>query len=293
VLDLTDRLRAAGCVAAEEEADLLREAAGDGDSLELLVRRREAGEPLAWLVGWAELAGRRVAVESGVYVPRPQTGELARRAASLVPPGGRLADLCAGSGAIASWVRRARPDVAVVAVDLDERAVRCAGGNHVAALQAAAGAVPLRSACVDVVTAVAPYVPTSAIAYLPADVQRHEPRRALDGGADGLTVVREVVESARRLLRTGGWLVVELGAGQPALLAPDLVGFTDVVVWRDDEGDVRGLAARLADGERPRVVARRPAAVRQPRSPSITAANGGSLTISTIVASGSCSESGR
>ena len=88
---------------------------------------------------------------------------------------------------------------------------------------------------------------TSAIAYLPADVQRHEPRRALDGGADGLTVVREVVESARRLLRTGGWLVVELGAGQPALLAPDLVGFTDVVVWRDEEGDVRGLVARLVE----------------------------------------------
>ena len=97
----------------------------------------------------------------------------------------------------------------------------------------------------DVVTAVPPYVPTDAVRLLPPDVVRHEPRRALDGGADGLVIARRVVDAAAGLLRTGGWLVIELGGDQDAALRPDLEPAFDVVEpWHDDDGDLRGLAAR-------------------------------------------------
>jgi release factor glutamine methyltransferase len=248
VPDLIARLRAAGCVAAEEEAALLRTTAPDGAALEALVRRREMGEPIAWLVGWTDFRGARVVVHPGVYVPRPQTEELAHRASSRLPAGGRLVDLCAGSGAIAAWVRWQRPDADVVAVDCDARAAACSAANNVLTVQASAALAPLRSGCADVVTAVAPYVPTDAIAYLTADVRRHEPRLALDGGHDGLTVVRAVVDAARRLLRTGGWLLLEVGGEQDVALPADLHGFDAVESWRDDDGDLRGLVARLGLG---------------------------------------------
>jgi len=93
---------------------------------------------------------------------------------------------------------------------------------------------------------VAPYVPTAAIGYLPADVVRYEPRSALDGGEDGLAVVRRIVAGAARLLVAGGWLLLELGADQDEALAGDLgaAGFDIAEAWRDAEGDLRGLAAR-------------------------------------------------
>ena len=97
-------------------------------------------------------------------------------------------------------------------------------------------------------TAVAPYVPTGALPLLPADVRRHEPRAALDGGPDGLDVVRRVVEDAARVVRPGGWLLVEVGGGQDDALEPELAahGFAAVTTWRDADGDLRGMAARRA-----------------------------------------------
>ena len=83
---------------------------------------------------------------------------------------------------------------------------------------------------VDVLTAVAPYVPTGALPLLPADARRHEPLAAFDGGPDGLDVVRRVVDDAARVLRPGGWLVVEVGGTQDDALEPELTarGFTAV-----------------------------------------------------------------
>jgi release factor glutamine methyltransferase len=245
---LIDQLRAAGCVAAEEEARLLRAAAADDEELERLVRRREVGEPMAWITGSTEFGGVRVDVAAGVYVPRPQSVELARRAAALVPRDGMLVDVCAGSGAIGAWVRSRRPDATVVAVDLDEAAVRCASANGVPAVRADAAALPLRDGAADVVTAVAPYVPRDALAFLPSDVRRHEPRLALDGGREGLSVVRAVVRTSRRLLRPGGMLLLELGGDQDVRLADDLEGFAHREQWRDEEGDLRGLVVALDSG---------------------------------------------
>jgi release factor glutamine methyltransferase len=95
---------------------------------------------------------------------------------------------------------------------------------------------------------VAPYVPTAELRLLPADVQRHEPRLALDGGADGLDLVRRVIAAAADLLRSGGWLLVEVGGDQDAALTPTLTatGFDVVIPWWDDDGDLRGIASRRA-----------------------------------------------
>ena len=112
----------------------------------------------------------------------------------------------------------------------------------------------------DLVTAVAPYVPTGDLRLLPADVLRHEPRLALDGGAGGLELVGRVIEAAARLLRPGGWLLIEVGGDQDRLLVPTLeaAGFVRVEPWRDDDGDLRGIAARsLGDDAQPPLLATR------------------------------------
>jgi release factor glutamine methyltransferase len=245
VAAVTERLRRAGCVAAEEEAAELLAAVPDEGSLDACLRRREDGEPLAWITGTVRFCGRPLQVASGVYVPRWQTEELARRAAAVLPAHGAALDLCTGAGAVAAHLKAEVPTACVLGVDVDVRAARCARRNGVPTLVADLDA-PLRPRpTFDVVTAVAPYVPTGALALLPLDVQRHEPGRALDGGADGLDVVRRVIAAAGALLRPGGWLLVEVGGDQHLALASSFPGFDAIEAWEDDEGDVRGVAAQL------------------------------------------------
>jgi release factor glutamine methyltransferase len=240
---VTQRLAAAGCVAAREEAVELLAAAPDAATLDAWVRAREDGTPLPWLIGATTFAGRRLAIGPGVYVPRAQTEQLAARAATLLPAGGRALDLCTGCGAVAAHLTAAVPGARVVGIDRDPLAASWARRNGVPAVVGDLAA-PVRGP-VDLITVVPPYVPTDAIRLLPSDVVRHEPRAALDGGADGLAVARRVVADATRLLRPGGWLVLELGGDQDALLGPDLAAAFDVIEpWHDEDGDLRGLTAR-------------------------------------------------
>lgn len=218
---------------------MLTEAAGgDPGRLESLVRRREAGEPVEWIVGWAPFCGLRVRVDAGVYVPRVQTEVLARRAVALLRArggGGVAVDLATGSGAVA--VVLAAAGASVVATDVDPVAVACARANGVDALEGDLdGPLPASlEGRVDVLTANVPYVPTAALALLPRDVQDHEPRVALDGGADGLDHVRRVLALAPRWLRPGtGRVLVEIGPDQAS-------AFPDLVHHRDEEGDVRAV----------------------------------------------------
>lgn len=214
------RLRAAGCVFAEEEARLLAAAAAGPEDLEALVARRAAGLPLEHLVGWAELAGVRVAVGPGVFVPRQRTALLVREAAALLRPGAVVVDLCCGSGAVGAALAAARPGVRVHAADVDPVALGYARRN----LAAAGGRVhlgdldaPLPAALqgrVDALVAVTPYVPSDALALLPPEARLHEPRHALDGGADGLDLLRRVAAAAPRWLAPGGAVLVEVGTGQ-------------------------------------------------------------------------------
>ena len=217
---------------------MLTEAArGDAEHLDALVRRREAGEPVEWIVGWAPFCGRRVLVHPGVYVPRVQTEVLARRAASLVRHrgGGVAVDLATGSGAVGVVLQDA--GAVVAATELDPRAAACARANGVTVHEGDLDE-PLPASYerrVDVLTANVPYVPTAAIELLPRDVRAHEPRLALDGGDDGLDLVRRVLALAPRWLRPGsGRALVEIGPDQAA-------AFPDLVHLVDEEGDVRAL----------------------------------------------------
>jgi release factor glutamine methyltransferase len=235
-------------VAAEEEAAALRAAAADPDVLEALVRRRTAGEPLAWLVGGVEFCGLRVRVDRGVYVPRRQTEALAERAASLLPSEGVAVDLCTGAGAVAVVLRDRQPAATVFATDIDPAAVACARANGVDALLGDLDGPlpPTLHGAVDVITAVVPYVPTDELEFLPRDVLAFEPRQALDGGRDGVEVLSVLAASSTRWLRSGGWLLLEIGGRQAVAVtaAMEEAGFGEITLLRDEEGDDRAIVGR-------------------------------------------------
>jgi release factor glutamine methyltransferase len=246
---LAAELLAAGFWAAQIEADeLLARADGDAAALDALVERRLAGEPLAWITGGVVFCGRRLHVDPGVYVPRPHTEMVARRAVERCPPGGVAIDLCTGCGAVAATIAAERPGARVLATDVDERAVACARANGVdAALGDLAEPLPPGLDGADVLVAVVPYVPTAELRLLQRDTFAFESAAAYDGGADGADVLRRVVAAAPALLRRGGRLLLELGGEQAGLLSSDLrqAGFAGVSVLLDEDGDLRGIEATL------------------------------------------------
>ncbi|GGS61232.1 putative protein N(5)-glutamine methyltransferase [Streptomyces cinerochromogenes] len=218
-------LRAAGCVFAEDEAALILAAARTPEEVAGMVDRRAAGLPLEHVLGWAEFHGLRILVEPGVFVPRRRTEFLVDQALAAAPDATVVVDLCCGSGALGAALAAALDGAEVHAADIDPAAVRCARRN----LAASGGrahqgdlydALPagLRGR-VDVLTANVPYVPTAEVALLPAEARDHEPPAALDGGADGLDVLRRVVAGAPAWLAPGGCLLTETSERQaPAAL---------------------------------------------------------------------------
>lgn len=247
-------LRAAGCVYAEEEAALLSSVAADSDDLARLVRARCAGAPLETLVGFVDFGGLRLTVAPGVFVPRQRTVALARAAAARAVPGALVVDLCCGVGAVGAVVRDSVP-VRLVAVDLDPVAAECARANLPGA-EVLVGDLfepldPALRGSVDVLVCNAPYVPTGKIAELPREARDHEPRMALDGGADGLAVQNRVVAAAPLWLSPGGWLLIETSSAQaPALLAAfDAAGFDARVETEGEAVFVTGrTVSRVAGG---------------------------------------------
>jgi release factor glutamine methyltransferase len=217
---LVARLRAAGCVFAEEEAALLREGSSTPAALEAHVVRRVAGEPLEQILGWAELDGRRVVLEPGVFVPRRRTALLVREAARRAPAGAVAVDLCCGSGAVGAALGARVPGLRLYAADVDPAAVRCARRNLPDAVVLAgdlfAPLPAVLASTVDVVVVCPPYVPSAAIVLMASEARDHEPRLALDGGADGLDVVRRIAADAPRWLRPGGLLLLETSQRQVA-----------------------------------------------------------------------------
>jgi release factor glutamine methyltransferase len=215
---LVARLRAAGCVFAEDEARLLRAAARTPDELEALAARRVAGAPLEGLLGWVQFCGLRIAVDPGVFVPRQRTAFLVAQAVRRARAGAVVVDLCCGTGAVGAAVAAAVPGVEVYAADIDPAAVACARRNLPRVYRGDLfAALPDRlRGRIDLLVVNAPYVPTAAIDTMPPEARDHEPRVALDGGADGLDVQRRVAADAPAWLRPGGALLVETGADQAA-----------------------------------------------------------------------------
>ncbi len=243
-------LSGAGFVAAEEEAEeLLTCAAADVELLDALVGRRLTGEPLAWITGSVAFCGLEIRVEPGVYVPRWQSEPLARRAVERLPATGAAIDLCTGTGAIAKTLATDRPGARVVASDLDERAVACAAANGVEVYRGDLFAPLPRTlrGRVDVVVGVVPYVPTPELPLLQRDTLAFESPLSYDGGRDGTEILRRVLTDSPRFLRRGGALLLELGGDQSDALGDDLarLGYVDVTVLVDEDGDVRGVEATL------------------------------------------------
>ena len=245
---IVTRLRAAGCVFAEDEAGLLIEAAGDSETLERMVRDREGGRPLEQILGWAEFAGIRVRVEPGVFVPRRRSEIVVRLALEAAAPDAVAVDLCCGSGALGAALLAARPDLEVHAADLDPAAVACARRNlppdrvHEGDLY---DALPghLRGR-IDVLVVNAPYVPTDEIGMMPPEARDHEHRIALDGGPDGLDLQRGVCADVRGWLADGGTLVIETSRTQAATTSALMTaaGLTPRVVIDDEIGGVAVVA---------------------------------------------------
>jgi release factor glutamine methyltransferase len=225
---LAERLRTAGCVFAEDEADLLLATATAPDELEPMVQQRVRGVPLEQILGWAEFGGLRIAVAPGVFVPRRRTELMLRQALMLAPPQPVVVELCCGSAALALALGSTLPQVELYATDIDPSAVRCARGN-LASLPGLAGVLqgdlydPLPDSLagrVDLLLANAPYVPSGSIRLMPPEARLYEPRLALDGGLDGLDVLRRIVAGATRWLAPGGRLMVETSRSQtPASIA--------------------------------------------------------------------------
>lgn len=255
-------------LSAEEFAQILR-----------LLQRREQREPLAYILGTREFWSLPFSVSSGVLVPRPETETLVdaalavwgeMRAEGRVPgapgrapsDGGReagptIVELCTGSGAVAVALAKELPSARILATDVSWRALRVARANaeqHGVAeritflrgdlCRAIDGQVPEES--VDLMVANPPYIPTGELVTLMPEVQ-WEPRLALDGGADGLRVAREIIETSPSRIRPGGFLLLEIGAEQaeaiqelvaasgrwePARVRCDLAGRPRVVVAR-------------------------------------------------------------
>ena len=253
---ITARLRAAGCVYAEEEARLLRAEAFTPAQLRDRVAARERGMPLEYLLGWAEFAGVRIAVQPGVFVPRRRTEFLAAQAIARAPARGVAVDLCCGSGNIAVTLGRALPDLEVYACDIDPTAVACARGNLAGRATVLLGdlfdALPRRlRGLVDVLVVNAPYVPTDEITLMPAEARIHESRVALDGGHDGLDLQRRVAAGAADWLTPGGYLLLETSRLQ-ATRSRRMVaaGGLHARVYHDPENAGTIVAAELG---RPRV----------------------------------------
>jgi release factor glutamine methyltransferase len=243
------RLRAAGCVWAEDEASLLASAARSPAELDAMVTRRADGEPIEQIVGWAEFCGLRVLVDPGVFVPRRRSEFLVSVAVSLaIARGGQapvIVDLCCGTGALGLAVAARLVSLGGVelhAADLDPAAVACArrnvepAGGHVHAGDLFTALPAVLAGRIDVLTCNAPYVPSTEIAFMPAEARDHEALVALDGGTDGLAVLRRVAAAAASWLAPGGVLLVETSERQaPAMAAAMTAGGLTPRVHEDDE----------------------------------------------------------
>jgi release factor glutamine methyltransferase len=245
--DIVARLRAAGCVFAEDEARLLISEARTPAELTAMVDRRAAGLPLEHVIGWAEFRSLRIAVDPGVFVPRRRTEFLVSEAVLLARPpalakrpalagAGTAAarpvvvDLCCGSGAVGAALASALGQIDLHAADVDPVAVACARRN----VTAAGGRVyegdlyePLPTALrghINLLAANVPYVPTGEVGLLPPEARAHEPRVALDGGADGLDVLRRVIAGAALWLAPGGHLLSEISDRQAAAAVDAVAG---------------------------------------------------------------------
>jgi release factor glutamine methyltransferase len=222
-----------------------------------LIERRMAGEPTQYLTGEREFYNRRFQVDPRVLIPRPETELLAEAALRALPEDApsRALDLCTGSGCLAVTIAAERPQASVVATDLSAGACEVARlnaeahgvGSRVTVRQGDLYAAVPEGATFDLVVSNPPYVARAEIDTLSPEVRR-EPREALDGGPDGLDLLRRVAREGLPFLKPGGLLALEIGETQGAAVAALLTeaGYTQVRVEKDLERRDRHAFGRRA-----------------------------------------------
>ena len=233
------------------------------DQFLAFVSRRRGGECVAYILGRKEFRGLEFAVNPHVLVPRPDTETLVEAALEYVDffsaarRGCReisLLDLCAGSGALAVSLKNERPSLHVAASDISPEALETAALNAARLLKDKAITCILSdlfadiSGAFDIIVSNPPYIPTGELSYLPPEVRR-EPRLALDGGEDGLDLVRNIVARAGEYLSPGGVLLLEASPEQmPAIKALfSACGFGGVKLRKDLAGRDRVVSGLLGD----------------------------------------------
>lgn len=213
------------------------------ERLRALVKRRRAHEPIAYLRGEREFYGRPFRVDKRVLIPRPDTETLvtvALERTKAISLSARVLDLCTGSGCVAITVAKERPTTDVLGVDVSDEALAVARDNarRLGAMRAVFRKGDLFEGLAgrfELITANPPYIPSPEIPTLAEDVRNFEPHLALDGGEDGLAIIRSILKDAARFLVSRGALAMEVGFGQAPAVA-DLfraAGYDDVAIERD------------------------------------------------------------
>ena len=245
-------------------AELLKDialypAAGFGKRVRDMVDRRLAGEPVAYITGLWEFYGVPLEITRDVLIPRPDTEVMAEAAITLFAGRNgrpRILDLCAGSGCVGCALAVQMPGSKVVLVDNDRRALAVCRRNvqknrldtRVMCIEAdVTQKPPMLMGKFDLITCNAPYIPTAELADLDPSVRDYEPVAALDGGKDGLDIIRPVAELWKSVLKDSGVIMLEIGEGQSAAVQALLTanGFADVGALKDPGGTERVVLGRL------------------------------------------------
>jgi release factor glutamine methyltransferase len=271
---VTEDLKTRGVESPRLEAELLlaqalacdrlalildRERLVQGEPLALfraLVQRRRKHEPVAYLRGEREFYGRKFRVDPRVLVPRPDTETLVEVALKRTRERSmfaRVLDLCTGSGNVAITIAKERPTWQVRGSDVSHDALAVARDNavklgalwNVAFVQGDLFEAVEPDSRFELITANAPYIPSGEIETLAPDIRDHEPRLALDGGADGLDVVRRIVRGAGERLEPSGVIALEIALDQSEAVAELLKqhGFEQIEVAHDLGGRPRVVSA--------------------------------------------------
>ncbi|MGH9540501.1 MAG: peptide chain release factor N(5)-glutamine methyltransferase [Terriglobales bacterium] len=216
-----------------------------------LIAARAAGQPVQYLTGRQEFYGREFRVTPAVLIPRPETELLVAAALEKLPSGAnaQVLDAGTGSGAIAATLALERPAARVVALDRSWAALAVARGNAArwnarAAFVAADWLAPLRAGVLDMIVSNPPYVADNELPELAREVREFEPREALVAGPSGLESYRTLLPQARRALRPGGWLILEIGYRAGAAMRAMLADWQEVELRRDWQGWERIALAR-------------------------------------------------
>lgn len=231
-----------------------------GEKVRELIDRRLSGEPIAYVTGSWEFYGLPLVVDRSTLIPRMDTEVLVDSALKILrgrsKMDARVLDLCTGSGCIACAIASELPASRVVAADIDPRCVSICRRNvllnnlspRVTSIDAdALGAPPMLIGSFDMLVSNPPYIASAEIDTLDASVREYEPRKALDGGEDGLRFYREIVRRWKSVIREGGHILFEVGETQSAEVQKllRLASFKDVEAVKDTAGIERVVIGRV------------------------------------------------